>query len=605
MTAELPPPEKDAPPTAGEATHGSARPSASGTAAEPLTAMEEASLRKDVEEFLAALEKAARARRLYQANNPSLHGFLQALHRATTRLWDRLPALQFAVEEDTLRWRKTSLNAGEGRDNLAFLFYKDGIRNLSFEPGFEDEVEAFLGVVSSARSLDPRSEDDMVTLLWEADLAHLEYTYVDALQEGMELPEGGGSSRRPETTSIDLTLVEADRTETDPAESPPAVAAGAPSVAASIQRDDFSETLYFLDTGEMQELAAEVDEEWRRDVRHDVLLALFDRLEDPVPSTQIEILRILRQILPAFLGRGDLASASMILVELNTILQGDALDEAGRAEAERLYAELSEPMVLRQLLDSLESGSIEFRGQDLAVFLSHLGPGALPLLVRSSESSAESRVGERLRGVAEDLARSHPEQLVELVGVPEPEIVLGAVRLAGRLELGAAAQAVVERLLDPVAALRRAAVEALVRIRTSVALDGIQRALEDPDREVRIAAARGLATLRYQPARSRLEELLDSKQVKDADLTEKIAFFEAFGTVADAASVSTLDRLLNGRKLFGKTSPDVRACAAMALGRVSAPAARTSLQKAADDTNPMVRNAVAKALRGERAEVEE
>jgi HEAT repeat protein len=375
-------------------------------------------------------------------------------------------------------------------------------------------------------------------------------------------------------------------------------------VAASIQREDFSETLYFLDKGEMQELAEEVDKEWRRNVRHDVLLALFDRLEDPVPATQIEILRILRQILPTFLGRGDLASASMILVELNTILQGDALEEDGRAEAERLYAELSEPTVLRQLLDSLESGSIEFRGQDLAVFLSHLGPGALPLLVRSSESSAGSRVGERLRGVAEDLARSHPEQLVELVSVPEPEIALGAVRLAGQLELGAAAQAVTERLRDPVPALRKAVVEALVRIRTSVALEGIQRALEDPDREVRIAAARGLAALRYQPARVRLEELLDSKQIKDADLTEKIAFFEAFGTVADAASVSTLDRLLNGRKLFGKISPDVRACAAMALGRMSAPAARTSLQKAADDANPMVRNAVAKALRGERAEAE-
>ena len=81
-----------------------------------------------------------------------------------------------------------------------------------------------------------------------------------------------------------------------------------------------------------------------------------------------------------------------------------------------------------------------------------------------------------------------------------------------------------------------------------------------------------------------------------------IAFFEAFGAVADAAGVATLDRLLNGRKLFAKEQAELRACAAMALGRVRAPAARTALEKAAADASPVVRNAVARALRGESGE---
>lgn len=602
MTPELPPPETDAPRPDGEARHGSVRERADAAAPDPVAGEEEAALGKDVAEFLAALEKAVRARRLYQANNPSLHGFLQALRHATTRLWDRLPVLQLTVEEDTFRWRSTSLRAGEGRDSLAFLFYKDGIRNLVMEAGFEEESESFLTVLSQARALEATSEDDVVTLLWEADLEHLQYTYVDVLQEGLKLPEGGGPSQRPEADTLDLTLVEADVTGSLEIDPPPAVAAGAPTVAASIRRGDFADTLYFLDPGEMLELAMEVEREWSRDVRHDVLLALFDRLEDPVPGGQIEILRILQQILPAFLGRGDLTSASMILVEVSAILQGEALDTEARAEAERLYAELSEPTVLRQLLDALVAGSVEFQDRDLAVFLSHLGPGALPLLMRSSEAAEGSAVGERLRGVAEEISRSHPQYVVDLVGADEAEIALGAVRLAGRLELAVAAGPVAQRLLDPAPGMRRAAVEALVGIHNSVALEGVQRALEDPDRDVRIAAARGLTRLRYQPARTRLEALLDSKQVKDADLTEKIAYFEAFGAVANAANVAVLDRLLNGRKLFSKPSVEVRACAAMALGRVNAPTARAALQKAAGDAHPVVRNAVAKALRGERVE---
>jgi HEAT repeat protein len=61
-----------------------------------------------------------------------------------------------------------------------------------------------------------------------------------------------------------------------------------------------------------------------------------------------------------------------------------------------------------------------------------------------------------------------------------------------------------------------------------------------------------------------------------------------------------LDRLLNGKNVLRqKQSPEIRACAAMALGKVGTPASRAALERAASETNPMVRNAVAKALRRE------
>ena len=63
---------------------------------------------------------------------------------------------------------------------------------------------------------------------------------------------------------------------------------------------------------------------------------------------------------------------------------------------------------------------------------------------------------------------------------------------------------------------------------------------------------------------------------------------------------SLLDRLLNGRRrLLKRETPEIRACAAMALGRVGTPVARAALLKASDDASPMVRNAVANALRME------
>jgi hypothetical protein len=547
-------------------------------------------------DLFAALDKAVRAQRLYQTNNPVYHGFITATQAAFTRLWDQIPSLTVGIEEHAFRWYSRSFPAGEGRDSMPFLFYKDGIRFVTFLPGFEEELEQFLDVVNRARVQDHRTDDDMVTLLWQQEFSCFQYSYVDALAEGLEVPK----AVTPKLLGVELTLVRADAAgEVSDEPVPPAVEAGQPPVARMLSRDDFEETLYFLEQRELEHLQAEVEAEWNRDIKTDVLNALFDRLEDGPAEWRGEILRILRQMLPAYLGSGDLRSATQVLVELNVVMERAALTDEQREAALQIYRELSDPEVLTQLMRSLEDGSIDPSGSELGVFLKHLGPSAMPVLLRSIERTEVHALQERLRTSMEGLANAHRDELVALLGDSDPLVLCGAARLAGQLAVNQAAPQLAALLENDDADVRRVAVEALIRIRTALALDAIQGALDDPDRDVRVAAARGLATLRYAPARPRIEEMLESRVVREADLTEKIAFFEAYGAVATAESVGVLDRMLNGRRLFGRESPDMRACAAMALGRVGSPAARVALQKAAAESNPIVRNAVMKALRQE------
>src|SRR5690606_16682317 len=225
---------------------------------------------------------------------------------------------------------------------MPFLFYKDGIRFVTFLPGFEDEIERFLDVVNRARVQDQRTDDDMVTLLWQQEFSCFQYSYVDALAEGLQVPR----PTTPKLVGLELTLVRDDaagKVQGEP--QPPAVEEGKPTVAGLINRDDFEETLYFLDPDELARLREEVELEWNRDVKTDVLNGLFDRLEDTVPEWRSEILRILRQMLPVYLGAGDLRSATLILVELNQILERVDLEDQHRQDAEQLYRELSEPAV--------------------------------------------------------------------------------------------------------------------------------------------------------------------------------------------------------------------------------------------------------------------
>jgi HEAT repeat protein len=553
----------------------------------------------EVGDLFVALEKAVRSQRLYQANNPVYQGFIGAARDRLEQLWPGLPSLTAAVEEQAFRWYGRAFAAGEGRDSLPYLFYKDGIRFVTFLPGFEDELDRFLDVVNRARTQDQHGGDDMVTLLWQQEFASFQYSYVDALAEGLQLPE---RSAVPTLSGIELTLVRQDAAASPPPDQQPAaMQAGQPSVAGLINRDDFEETLYFLEPAELAYLSAEVEREMQRDVKTEVLNALFDRLEQGLPASRTEILAILRQILPVYIGAGDLPSATFILMELNELVDAGVLTGEHRDNAVALFAELSEPAVLRQLMRALEDGSIEPSSAELGVFLRHLGPPAMPVLLAAMERSQLPGLQDRLRDAMEGLAHTHRASLLALLVASDTdaEVLRGAARLAGRLGMAEAASPLVALLERQDAVLRRVAVEALVRIRSGPALAALQDALEDEDRDVRIAAARGLAALRYGPARARLEALLDTRLVRDADLTEKIAYFEAYGSMANEASVATLDRMLNGRRLLGRESPETRACAAMALGRVGSPAARSALQRAADEQNPIVRNAVMKALRME------
>jgi hypothetical protein len=552
----------------------------------------EETLSAEIADVLSALAKAVRAFQLYQSNNPVYQRFVSTAVAAFSRLWERTPSLHLTVEEHAFCWGEQRFPMGEGRESLAYQFYKDGIRYITFLPGFEAEIEKFLAVLQRARLLEPSGTDDLVSLLWEEDFISFQYGYVDVLAQQLTLPEPGGVPIR----AIDRRELELEVGAGADADS----GAGAMDTFTPLTPDDFAETLFFLDEAELQQLRRESDLEWHRDVRTDVLNALFDRLEDGSPARQDEIIGILRQVLPSFLSRGDLRSAALVLRELDGMLSADVLGPPQREKVEQLFTELSQPEVVSQLTGVLEQGDGLPEVEDLGLFLAHLRPEALPVLIAGAERISHAQVRERLEAATDRLAEQHPDGLKALLAAEDPVVVAGAARAAGRLRLVAAAPDLERLIGHPEAHVRKAAVDALVALRSSAAVGGLERALEDDDRDVRIAAARGLAALRYQPSRSRFEQILTGRRLREADLTEKIVFFESYGTVGGPESVRLLDGILNGRGFFGRRAPsDLRACAALALGRVNTPAARAALERAASDPDAVVRSAVSRALRRE------
>ncbi len=553
---------------------------------------------EEVRELLVTLSKALRAFQLYDENNPVYRRFVTNLREAFQSVWGEVDELRLKVEEDRLIWDGMDVYKGENRnESLAFLLYKDGVRHVTFLPGIEEEeLEAFLGVLQRARR-QGKEGDDLLIILWEEDLRYFKYQYIDLLAEGIEVPTpgDGGSGDLQEVLQAELaeTDLEEVEEETEGAEGE------APS--GTIDPEEFNPTLYSLDARELATLEEELEKEMERDLRAEVLNALFDRVEESENrERQGEILEIFHTLLPNFLSRGQVASAGRVLAELEELRETGVFDQERAGEVDRLLDELSEAEALNELVQAIQDGSIRSSPQELGGFLRHLRTDALAPLLRAVEEMEVKELQPVLREAIRGIAERHPAAVSRMLQSEDPVVVVGAARLAGRMGLSDTGPTLGRLLRHESEKVRLAAVEAALDLKASTAMGGLQDLLTDESRQVRIAAARGLGKLRYRPAAARFRTVITGKHVRQADLTEKIAFFESYGEVGDEKAVEILDGLLNGKSFLGKKeSAEIRACAALALGKVGTPEAEAALRKAMNEDDPVVRNAVSRALRGE------
>lgn len=531
-----------------------------------------------VQEVVRGWDRALRALLLYGRGNQAVDRFFSTLREQMGELWEQLPELSLTVEENAIRWGEEAVYTAEGgSESLPFMLYRDGLRELHVLPGFEEkELGAWIAILARVHRV--RGEDeDLLTLLWEGEWTHLRYSYVEALSEGMALPAASGRA---------VERVAAPR-EQEP-----------PDIPATVRAEDFRGAAYFLDPDELRRIRQAVDTEMRRDLAGDVLAALFDRFDDGESERQVRIVGILADLLPVLLAAAQLERATTLLSELVAISTAAPPPPAEvMREIQALFGKLSEPATLRELVTVAEEAPGLAASESLQAFLTYLPPSALaPLLELAEETANELR--EVLLAAVEQLAAAHPQRVPLLFDAEEPILKAGGARLVGRLQLTGQTERVVRLLRHESAELRAVAVEALRELRSPVAAAALERVLDDDAREVRIAAARALSELAYAPARQTLESIVESKRLEAADLTERIAFYEAYGSVAGSAGVEPLDRVLNGRSWIGRR-PDAesRACAALGLGKIRLPAAREALERASSDPDPVVRSAVGRALR--------
>ncbi len=546
------------------------------------------------------LIKGMRALQLYLPNNPIYQKARDNIKGGFEPVWEECSELELRINESDFIWDDAVVLSQPSRsDSVAWVLYKDGVRSITLSPGVEDEeIVRFLDMIHKARNLPAEASDDLLTLLWEQDFQFVRYDSIELGEDDVAPLEPSASSWSTspptEETVREQLQEDVEEGEEGEAEEPASRESGI------VRMEDFDSTLYFLDDDELKYLKNEIDREYKQDLRGNVLAMLFDLLELQTFSTvRAELISIVDNFVPYLLGVGDFRSVSYLLAEIRVVLErARELVPEQRQELLDLPGKLSQPDALNQLLQSLDEAVVHPTEDELGGLFTELRPEAIEGVLEWMPRLENERVRGLLEHAVRRLAQAHPDQVIKTLESGEDVVLLETVRLVSNMKLPPFVPSLGKLLTHDDVEVRRAATEALSAIGSPGAMKELERAIDDGDRDVRIAAVRVMAERGHRNALSKIEQAVKGKALRQADLTERQAFFEAYGVLAGPAGIESLRQMLVGKGLLRrKEDPETRACAAMALGKIGTPEAHSALQALGGEKDPLVKNAINRALR--------
>jgi hypothetical protein len=562
-----------------------------------------------VADLLRQLDKTVRAHQLYPSHNAQYIRTVEGLRVAFAAVWEETSGISLQVTDTEFSWCDVEVLSEPEKvsDSLPWTLFKDGLRELTLTRGFEgEELDKFLRVIPLVRRAQDH-EDDILTLLWEQEFVFLSYRFIDNISgQGAPLDPSATPGRWPAQARIaDTKDAVADAKRRRGAGQGTSGSSGEGgrldrALAAPARLDGADAPPPTASAAPMSYLAREIEREYSTDLRRsvlDVLLDIFELNDDR--AVREEVVGHLDAMMLHLLTGLQFGNVTHLLRESAVAVErATDVSRSVRARIEVLRDRVSDPEMLGPLLAAVDAAPLPPPREEFADFARRLRPRALGTLFVWSAQARHPDVRHVLAEAADLIAESNPEELVKLILSPDPLVAAEAVKRAAASRSEAAVPALAKVLTLHDDELRIAAVESLAEIASPRALFALERAIDDKNRHIRLTAVKALTIAAHKGALPLVTEIVQSRDIRDTDRTERLALFELYGTLCGDAGVPVLHAMLNGPQGFfkRKSDPEVRSCAAAALGRIGSEAAKKTLERCQDEKDQIVRRAVMRAL---------
>jgi len=160
-----------------------------------------------VREIMLALANTNSAMKIFPANHATVRNFVEDLAKKMRAFLETNGKLEIDIEEFVFMFMGKPVYKDElSIKSLPFFFFKDGMQKLFFYDGLEkEEIADFLDIIK-CESRKPPEEADIVTALWEKDLANIQYYAPDDYLENKILEERAGQQMKAGAPTLPAEL---------------------------------------------------------------------------------------------------------------------------------------------------------------------------------------------------------------------------------------------------------------------------------------------------------------------------------------------------------------------------------------------------------------
>jgi HEAT repeat protein len=560
--------------------------------------------------LVSLLVKTLKSLLLYPENNPIPKEFKRKLHQNFCDFLDSNEELRLKVKHSQLLYQgRLVYEDQEKEEGIACALHKDGIRELIFIKGLEqEELIHFLEAIELClNSTD--LEDDLVTLLWEKDFNHIKYLVVDDLLD-VHVPN---AKEIPDHWDFNQLLHSEIALSDEAKLSPEQRASSAGFIAQDLAFRQEEERTREL-SKKLKEFSKEeiknIHQLLESDAGYRLLDDFFTILDEILVKEKSfsefdELVERIEKILNSLIDVADFDSATKIIGRLRRFEQAaqdssSQVDPESQRRAERIKKAIDqageEEKIRRVRLVLNEKESLDL--SKAKEYLLSLNWNSISPILHMLRDVKYFPVRKMVWEILEKVGKDHIEIVGEGVYDPLWYVARNVAFILGRIgkEEGVKFLKNIIDHCDP--RVRKEVITSLTKIQGQEAGAVLVSALDDQDKKIRLLACRGLVQRKEKGALPALMKIIQSDSFIDILSEEKRQMLESSAIIGEDDVIPFLKKLVNKRSWLKRDQHnETRIFAIGALGLIPTQKASQTLEELARKRNKVIRQACQRALR--------
>ncbi len=544
------------------------------------------------------LEKLTKNIALYGRAHQSVARFRERLFAAITELIGESQQVDFQIGPyDFTMFEQSVYQNPNPERNFVYRFYLDGVRHIILHAGVtRQELDAFVDILLVDWDDPSLFEDDVVTLLWQADFERIQYILIDNFDE---------DAREGEERLYTVAGVVEQVRSSDPLPSasgppplpgragpPPPPGAGPPPIpgaggesmrdrARTVRRSDLSaaglteadlarfvETPFAMDEAEFHTLERVIHTHGRETLEKFIEILFKVNLAedgDGAVDRAGRMVGLFDRIADLLLESGRLGELERLMrkVRLLTGPRGERLPENLRA-IHRIFAHWSTPAFADRVLAPLIEQSDHRYAPSILAICALLEPSAIASLARAAGLVRAEEASAALYRLTARLLPGNERPVIDLLREVQPEHAHMLIGLLTRGEQRLRPSIARAAMANPEPKVRFEGLSVLPLVDDAQVLDLMFSALDDPARMVRSKAIHLIARVARPEVHRRVLDCIDKKTFADFDLAEKRRYFAAAALTGDPRE-RCVALLESGGLIRSRGQDELRHCAVVAL----------------------------------------